>query len=83
MKERFQKIIKFLDGKISRDQLKSYDDIFSFSDPKTAIECVCTQIDEMEVAISKEIFEELDLLCTSSGVDKKQYLKDIEYLVTK
>lgn len=82
MKERFQQIIKFLDGKISKDQLKSYDDIFSFSDPKTAVECVCTQIDEMEMTISKEIFEDLDFLCTSSGVDK-QYLKDIEYLVTK
>ena len=80
MEERFQKIIRYLDGKISRDQLKSYEDIFNFSDPKAAIECVCTQVDELEVPISKEIFQELVLLCSSSGVEK-QYVTDIEYLV--
>lgn len=77
MKDRFEKVINSLRGKIPEQQLTSFSDIFKDSDPKIAIECVCTQIDELEVKISQEQYEELNALCSLAGVEDS-YLQDLK-----
>jgi hypothetical protein len=69
MDRQFPEIIDFFRGKIPDYQLDSDVDIYEKSSPTVALESLCSQIDDYNVPLDKDIFDCLKKLCESKGVD--------------
>ncbi len=65
----FAEVIALLWGKIPDDQLDSNVDVYRYSSPTIALECLCSQIDDHKIAIDRHVFEHLRKLCEAKGVD--------------